>query len=121
MNLAEQIFQSYIYTDVYNSMGGGNAAVAGIPIAKLLDVDGEQMGGARKPKFAEHLSVPAGLVLVNTPAAKSNETPSQCEVIPDELFNQMVLLASVHTSKRKQTKSLRPKKGARITKRGEKQ
>lgn len=122
MNLAEPIFQSYIYTEVYNSLGGGNSAVAGIPVVKLLETtDGEQTGGTRKTRIGNHLSVPAGLVLVETSSETSKLPEKQCEVVPDALFDKMVLLASVHTPKPKskpQTKSRRPKKGLRGTKRG---
>ena len=122
MNLAEPIFQSYIYTDVYNSLGGGNMAVAGIPVIKLLDTDdAKQTGGTGKTRIGNHLSVPAGLVLIETSNEKSqidDKLPSQCEVVPDDVFEQLILLASVSTTRRKkQTKSRRPEKGVRGTKR----
>ena len=130
MNLADPIIQSYIYTDVYNSLGGANSAqstTAGLPISKLVVSESTQNGGTN-PRMGrhsiEHLSVPAGLVLIKEPERhkivykhKSEKSISNCEVVPDDLFDKMVELASDPSSKRRKTESARRKKGARETRR----
>jgi len=116
MNLIEPIIQSYIYTDVYNSSGG--TVIAGVPVSKLLESEATQNGGA-KTRFGDRLSVPAGLILIEEPYKPIRpHSTTNCSVVPDDLFDELVNLASVsHSRNRRQTESKRTKKGSRKTKR----
>ena len=133
MNLAEPIIQSYIYTDVYNSLGGGMSSTthadstsAGLPISKLLVSESTQNGGAPRRlgrHSMDHLSVPAGLVLIEEPRRhkitykRADKIAKSCQVVPDELFDKLVELTSVPGTKRPKTESKRPRKSSRETQR----
>ena len=129
MNFAEPIIQSYIYTDVYNSLGGGSntsSFVAGLPVSKLVVSESTQSGGAPGRlgrRSMDHLSVPAGLVVIEEPSRhkitykRADKIAKSCQVVPDDLFDTLVVLASVPGTKRAKTESKRPRKGSRETQR----
>ena len=127
MNFAEPIIQSYIYTDVYNSLGGATSSfVAGLPVSKLVVSESTQSGGATGRlgrRSMDHLSVPAGLVVIEEPPRhkitykRADKIAKSCQVVPDDLFDTLVVLASVPGTKRAKTESKRPRKGSRETQR----
>jgi len=109
MSFVDPIIQGYIYSDVYNNMGGGNSTTtAGLSISKIVESTTTYGGGKKLvlDKQYSGLSVPVGLVLMES---NSNERinytrakkPTTCEVIPDELFSKLIEEVSPYKSHRK--------------------
>jgi len=96
MNIVAPITQGYLFSEIYNSVGG-NSMVAGLPISEWETAG--QTGGAKLHEDQANLAVPAGLVVIeDAPQHKikyRTRGETKCEVIPDDLFDKLVDLVKV--------------------------
>jgi len=97
MNIVAPITQGYLFSEIYNSVGG-NSMVAGLPISEWENAG--QTGGAKLHKDQANLAVPAGLVVIeDAPRHKIKynhpQGETKCEVIPDDLFDKLVDMVKV--------------------------
>ncbi len=97
MNIVAPITQGYLFSEIYNSVGG-NSMVAGLPISEWENAG--QTGGAKLHEDQANLAVPAGLVVIeDAPRHKIKynhpQGETKCEVIPDDLFDKLVDLVKV--------------------------
>ena len=97
MNIVAPITQGYLFSEIYNSVGG-NSMVAGLPISAWENAG--QTGGAKLHEDQANLAVPAGLVVIeDAPRHKIKynhpQGETKCEVIPDDLFDKLVDMVKV--------------------------
>ena len=97
MNIVAPITQGYLFSEIYNSVGG-NSMVAGLPISEWENAG--QTGGAKLHKDQANLAVPAGLVVIeDAPRHKIKynhpQGETKCEVIPNDLFDKLVDMVKV--------------------------
>jgi hypothetical protein len=96
MNIVAPITQGYLFSEIYNSVGG-NSMVAGLPISEWETAG--QTGGAKLHEDQANLAVPAGLVVIeDAPQHKikyRTRGETKCEVIPDDLFDKLVDMVKV--------------------------